>query len=86
MGSAGSFPDFIQARDAEGLRAYMATEFIQVFYRQRNNRALFEACRDGADEICEVLISFGCDVNFAGGNGLTPLMATSREYDIGSVY
>ena len=79
MGSASSFPDFIQARDAAGLQTYMTTELIQVAHRQRNNQALFEACRDGADEICEVLISFGADVNSAVGNGRTPLMATASE-------
>ena len=50
---------FIQAHDAAGLEVYMTNE------QQRNNRALFEACRDGAEEICFVLILFGADVNSA---------------------
>ena len=64
MSSAGCFSDFIQARDAVGLKLFMTNErHLPVDNLERNNRALFEACRDGDDEICEVLIIFGADVN-----------------------
>ena len=57
MSSVGSFTDFIQARDAAGLKVFMTNEHLQLAdHLKRNNRALFEACRDGAEEICEVLI------------------------------
>ena len=66
MSYVGSFSYFYQARDAAGLQVYMTNErYLPVDYRylERNNRALFEACRDGAEEICEVLINFGAVVN-----------------------
>ena len=71
MSSVGNFTDFIQAGDAKGLQVFMTNE-RSPRHSQRNNRALFEACRDGDDEICEVLISFGADVN-SEVNHRTPL-------------
>ena len=67
MSSVGSFPVFIQARDAAVLQVYMTNERHHGYalHLGRNNRALFKACRDGALEICELLISFGADVNSA---------------------
>ena len=66
MSSVGSFCDFIQARDAAGLQVFTTNErHLSVDHIERNNRALFEACRDGDEEICEVLIRFGADVNSA---------------------
>ena len=85
MSSAGSFSDFIQARDAAGLQVFMTNErHLPSDHIERNNRALFEACRDGLDEICEVLIRFGADVNSAvndAGNwaSQTPLIAAADE-------
>ena len=66
MSSVGSFTDFIQSRDAAGLHVYMTNERqLPSDHIERNNRALFVACRDGAEEICEVLIRFGANVNSA---------------------
>lgn len=64
MSSDSSFPNFIQVRDADSLQVYMINENHRLAPQiERNNRALFEACRDGSDEICKVLISLGADVN-----------------------
>ena len=75
MSSAGSFQDYIRARDAAGLHFYMTIEhhLRHTHHRQRNNLYLFEACRDGAVNICEVLISFGSDMNSAPLDQQTPL-------------
>ena len=75
VSSGGSFFDFIQARDAVGLKTFMTNE-IQLqnsHHLERNNLAMFEAVCDGAAELCEVLISFGADVNYTGGRQGTPL-------------
>ena len=62
--SANSFTDYIQENEAEGLHVYMTNEhYLRRAYSERNNQALFEACRDGADKICEVLIYFKAGVN-----------------------
>ena len=77
MSSAGSFRNFIQERDAAGLIVYMTNErYLRSGYLERNNRALFFACREGADEICTVLIRFGADVNSAVCLRRTPLLAS----------
>ena len=65
MSSDVVFRDFIRTRYALDLQVYMTNEQLQTANIERNNRALFEACRDGAKEICEVLISFGSNVNSA---------------------
>ena len=76
MSNVGYFHNFIQARDAAGLQVFMTNERhlpLPVDYLERNNRALYEACRDGADEICGVLISFGAHVNSSVVDKTTPL-------------
>ena len=64
--NASDFPDFIQSRDVAGLKVFLTNEFHYIgnTHRERNNEALFDACDDGSEEICEVLISFGADVNY----------------------
>ena len=52
---------------------------LPVDHLERNNRALFEAYRGGAEEICEVLIRFGADINFAVVNQQTPLFIACRN-------
>ena len=79
MASASNFTDFIQSRDAAGLQIFMSNErHLPVDHIQRNNEALLEACRDGDDEICEVLISFGADVN-SSVYKQTPLFISCRN-------
>ena len=74
MSYVGSFHNFIQSRDAAGLQVFMTNEqHLPSDHIERNNRALFEACRDGAEDICEVLIIFGADVNSAVVGHQTPL-------------
>ena len=80
MASASNFTDFIQACDAAGLRVFMTNEqHLPVDHLERNNRALFQACRDGAEEICEVLISFGADVNSVDVNQQTHLFIACKN-------
>ena len=66
MSSVDSFSDFIQAGDAAGLQVFMTNEIpLQTAHRlERNNRALYDACRVGFHKISEVLISFGADANY----------------------
>ena len=80
MSSAGCFTYFIQSCDAAGLQVFMKNErHLPVDHIERNNRALFEACRDGAEEICEVLICFGADVNSAVVHQRTPLFIACKN-------
>ena len=69
------FSDLIQAGDATGLHVFMTNNRSQFERNTRVSRALFDACRVGADKICEVLISFGADVNYVVDHmfELTPL-------------
>ena len=75
MSSCGNFTDFIHAHDAVGLQVFMTNEQNLRHARnpERNNRALFDACRVGANEICEVMISFEADVNSVIVDQSTPL-------------
>ena len=59
-------PDFIQARDSDGLRVFLINEIFR-------DGAFFQACRDGAVEMCKMLISTGVDVNSAVVDKQTPL-------------
>ena len=79
MSSAGIFLDFIKARDATGLQVYMLNEQALPDHVERNNRALFEACRDGAEKLCEVLICFGAAVNSAVIDQQTPVFIACKN-------
>ena len=74
MSSGGNFADFFQARNAADLKVFMTNErhLRNSNHLERNNEALFLACRNGADKICEVLIIFGADVNYVVSQS-TPL-------------
>ena len=76
MSSVGRFHKFIQARDAAGLKFHMSrhmTKEPNITIEYRNTQAFLGACRDGSNEICEVLISFGANVSPNNGCYTAPL-------------
>ena len=50
----------------------MTDETQTLCHLERNNHALFDACRDGFDEICEVLMGFGVIGNSTVVDNKTP--------------